>query len=373
MSYARGSGWCEAVACGLALASATLLAGACSSTVIGGGGGGGAGSTTSSSTSTSSLVSTTTTTASTTSSSSAAPLETPPGPSCAGGLSCQGISCCWAPVLAGGLYAMGRSTSGTDAYATGNAVELPEHSATIAPFALDAFEVTVGRFRRFVEAYPGSKPADGAGAHPLIAGSGWKTAWNTHLTDTREALVLHRRCEAQFQTWTDSAGANEASPLTCVTWYEAFAFCAWDGGRLPTEAEWEYAAAGGAENRLFPWGGTLPSAKPALANWKYGDVDPKMAAGSHPLGNGRFGHRDLSGSVWEWALDGWDDAWFSGGGATCTNCANLSTETQRSLRGGGWHDDVVDLRAATRWRGPPDSLYSDVGFRCARSYSGASR
>jgi formylglycine-generating enzyme required for sulfatase activity len=262
---------------------------------------------------------------------------------------------------------MGRSASGSDAFGGGAADEQPEHVVSVSTFALDTFEVTVGRFRKFTEAFDGTPPAAGAGAHPLIANSGWQASWNGLLPASQAALISGLKCSASGPTWTDVAGANENAPLNCVSWYEAFAFCVWDGGRLPTEAEWEYAAAGGDENRLYPWGAEDPSVNVSLANDKYSENSPFLAVGSHPSGNGRWGHRDLAGGVWEWCRDTYDTSWYGGGGATCTACADLATGSDQTIRGAAWGSQSVDLRAAARTGRPGSSRDVAWGFRCARA------
>jgi formylglycine-generating enzyme required for sulfatase activity len=257
--------------------------------------------------------------------------------------------------------------------------ELPEHTATLGAFALDRFEVTVGRFRKFVSAYTTwhdqrqkPRPNDGASG----TGTGWSAAWDSLLPSDATALATAvSQTNCANATWTSTVGNNESSPINCVSWYIAFAFCVWDSGRLPTEAEWEYAAAGGAENRLFPWGGNVPTS--ARANYKGAlDASPDMVVGSKPLGMGYFGHLDLAGSMQEWTLDYYDQ--YSS--VPCTDCAVLPpsnadfTTVMRVTRGGSWDYPGTELgtgdwalRAAQRNHyQAKNGAAAGIGFRCAR-------
>ncbi|HQP35407.1 MAG TPA: formylglycine-generating enzyme family protein [Polyangiaceae bacterium] len=292
-------------------------------------------------------------------------------PSCAGGLDCGGLSCCEATLVSGGTFPMGRSDSGADAFAGGDADEIPEHVVTVDSFRLDVFEVTVGRFRKFVEAFDGTPPSAGAGDHHGL-GAGWDPAWNGMLPATREELVKQvNQGPNAMPTWTPEAGDHERAAINFVPWYAAFAFCVWDGGRLPTEAEWEYAAAGGSENRLFAWGSDDPAANPNLANGWGSPLDsPFTPVGSHPLGNGKWGHRDLAGGLAEWVIDSYDESWYAGEGSACSNCASTKAGSDRVLRGGAWggQGNSFTYRAASRDPfGPSLEKNAYAGFRCARS------
>ena len=303
-----------------------------------------------------------------------------------GNLMCQSdgmlVDCCDSIEAPGGGFLLGRCGSAgagcSDAY-DGYLQDVPEHEATLSPFALDRFEVTVGRYRRYVEQYDGSPPVEGAGAHPAIAGSGWQSAWNDRLPATHDALIAHLQCpeNPQFEpTWTDAPGTHESYAMNCMTWYDAFAFCAWEGKRLPTNAEWEYVAAGGEENRLFPWGSDAPT--PAHANsllgkdtsgtWEEWNAMQFVPVGGYPLGIGRFGHMDLAGNMAEWALDAVEPDAYVTGTAPCNDCADLTPGPSgfRVLRGGNIHSRERDLRSAGRGLGEPHVQADGVGFRCAR-------
>src|SRR5258706_4854411 len=178
----------------------------------------------------------------------------PPASSCAGLAPTCGPTgsspCCESPMVPGGTFYRSYDI-GTDGMYTDMS-----YPATVSTFRLDKYEVTVGRFRQFVNAGMGTQASprgSGAGAHARIAGSGWDSSWNASLVSDTTSLVLLVKCDATHQTWTDAPGANESLPMNCITWYEAMAFCAWDGGFVPTESEWNYAAAGASEQRGYPW------------------------------------------------------------------------------------------------------------------------
>jgi formylglycine-generating enzyme required for sulfatase activity len=249
--------------------------------------------------------------------------------------------------------------------------------ATLSDFRLDTYEVSVGRFRRFVAEYSQSMIASGAGKNSSDAADpGWDTTWNASLPVDRAALIAGVKCNAPYQTWTDSSGGNENRPIDCVTWYEALAFCIWDGGRLPTEAEWNYSAAGGSEQRQYPWSNPPSSTTIDCAHANYGGLNPTATTcvlpgtgsangvGSEsPVGDGRWGHADLSGNVWEWTIDWYVVPYPS----PCTNCAERSPATFRVNRGGSFLGDAAGLLSSSRNITAPSDRVATGGARCARA------
>ncbi len=282
-------------------------------------------------------------------------------------------SCCTSPYVPGGTFFRGYDT------AAGTAFGQMTHAAMIRPFRLDAYEITVGRFRQFVNAKQGTQvapPEPGAGARTLNGTAdqgGWDASWNINLAANREALLGALRCD-RFATWTDAPGLLENYPMLCITWYEAMAFCAWDGGFLPTEAESLFASSGGNQQRAYPWSSPPDSVviDCSAANFG-GDNWPQTAcagAGAQavgttsPSGDGAFGQADLGGNAFEWVLD-WAKADTS---STCDDCAVLAPQTDRLIRGGSFIDGAVAARAAARsYSLPPDARVSYVGARCARA------
>jgi formylglycine-generating enzyme required for sulfatase activity len=253
--------------------------------------------------------------------------------------------------------------------------------ATVSDFRMDTYEITVGRFRKYVAAYPGNKPVAGAGKNPNNGSDpGWDATWNgaTYMKADQATLIAALKCSSTYQTWTDSPGSNENRPINCITWYEAFAFCIWDGGRLATEAEWNYAAAGGSEQRAYPWSSAYPPGSTAIgcANASYdcnnnscGDgttgcgLGDLINVGTKPGGNGKWGQADMAGNVWEWVLD-W---WYSSHPNPCNNCANFAVASGRVIRGGSFGNDASGLLAAYRSYNSPAPRDFDIGARCLRT------
>jgi formylglycine-generating enzyme required for sulfatase activity len=272
--------------------------------------------------------------------------------------------CCASPLVPGGTFH--RSYDG----ATYTDQSYP---ATLSDFRLDTYEITVGRFRKFLSAYSQNMIPAGAGRNPSNASDpGWDTAWNKILPADASALTTAVKCVATYQTWTDSEGPNESRPMNCISWYAAFAFCIWDGGRLPTEAEWNYAAAGGIEQRPYPWGAAGPDCSYANfggTNWPATACVPagtNSVGAESPKGDGKWGQADLAGNVWEWTQD-----WYAGpyGQAKCMNCANLTVNSigNRVLRGCDFSRGAPFLLASYRSARDPINRYSYLGGRCART------
>lgn len=239
------------------------------------------------------------------------------------------------------------------------------YPAKVSDFRLDRYEVTVGRFRAFVTTGRGTQdkpPLAGDGAHPRVMGSGWSMDWRGNLLTDSAALKTALKCNGQG-TWTDAPGNGENLPINCASWYEAFAFCTWDGGRLPTEAEWNYAAAGGTEQRAYPWSNPPGSTTIDASYAVYGGAAIAAVGTKSTKGDGRWGHADLSGNVWEWVLDWYVDPYV----IPCNDCAVITGGNERSLRGGNFSGSAAVLRAASRPHAAPTLRDNSSGIRCARS------
>lgn len=290
----------------------------------------------------------------------------------------SGESCCASPEVPGGIY--NRTYTNDGSGPTGES-----DPAAVSGFRLDKYLVTVGRFRQFVAAsVAGWVPAVGSGKHAhLNAGQGlvnsggvgyepgWDPADTLELATTAADWMTRLSCEPSFQTWTDGEGSDEALPMNCVDWYEAYAFCIWDGGFLPSEAEWEYAAAGGDGQREYPWGSTDPGMSslylisdcnyPPGSNACSGVVDI-APVGTGTLGAGRWGQLDLAGDLAEWTLD-----WYAPYVDPCEDCVYLTDFSYRVIRGGSFGTDTQDVFPQARDGDTPGSRNSFYGFRCARS------
>jgi formylglycine-generating enzyme required for sulfatase activity len=244
--------------------------------------------------------------------------------------------------------------------------------------------VTVGRFRQFVAAVvAGWAPSAGSGKHAHLNGGlglfdgstgsyepGWLSSDTLELEATTADWIARLTCEPSFHTWTDEPGANEPLPLNCVDWYEAYAFCIWDGGFLPSEAEWEYAAAGGSDQRAYPWGSAQPSSSLYIisdCNYPAGSTACTGAAniapvGTATLGAARWGQLDMAGELGEWTLD-----WYAPYVDPCDDCVYLTDFSYRVVRGGSFGTDTENIMPPARDGDVPGSRNAFYGFRCARS------
>jgi formylglycine-generating enzyme required for sulfatase activity len=157
-----------------------------------------------------------------------------------------------------------------------------------------------------------------------------------------------------------------------VDWWESYAFCIWDGGFLPSEAEWEYAAAGGDQQRQCPWGSTPPGTTNlyAIYGCNYGGVSGACEGlqsiapvGYASLGAGRWGQLDLEGNVLEWNLD-WASVPFA---EPCADCAYLTDvpNEDRVLAGSAFAS--ADLSSVPNGGNIPSHRNNDIGLRCART------
>jgi len=234
--------------------------------------------------------------------------------------------------IPGGTFVMGDPKGEPD--------EAPRR-VSVAPFRIMRHEVTNRQFAAFVH-------ATGHRTDPQRAGAGyvWTGRWR---------LVDGADWRHPYGPAAETAGDDAA--VVQVSQHDAAAYCAWAGMRLPSEAEWEFAARG-TDGRRYPWG-DAPPAQSGVRRANFGTVaccapDPSDGyakvgpVGRFPAGASPFGLLDMAGNVWEW-----------------TSNPYPPRPDQVSLRGGGWGNDPYCLRVSYRHGNPPDIGLDMVGFRCA--------
>jgi len=165
---------------------------------------------------------------------------------------------------------------------------------------------------------------------------------------------------ARYDTYLDNP-AYADYPVHYITWFEADAYCAWEGGRLPTEAEWEKAARG-TYNLLYPWGNTAPEDSVLNYNGKYQDVRP---AYDYFSGESPYGLLNMAGNVQEWVADWYSPDYYSN--SPYKNPTGPTTGTLRVLRGGAYWDSALQVETIYRFKHDPTSAGAQRGIRCVQA------
>ena len=233
--------------------------------------------------------------------------------------------------------------------------EQPVHTVHLDAFYMDMYEVTNAQFKVFVDANP---------------------HWQKYQVDAKVHGSAHGTYLAHWYG-NDYLTGKTNHPVVNVTWHAAMAYAQWAGKRLPTEAEWEYAARGGLAGQKYPWGNTLSYAD-ANYGWNVRDTTPvgRYAA------NG-YGLYDMAGNVSEWCLDAYNDDFYAVSENSRNPIAGWHTVqwlvenftrvqddifTGRVLRGGSWRYGARSLRVADRdWDSETTKAQDYVGFRCVRA------
>ena len=270
--------------------------------------------------------------------------------------------------IPGGCFQMG------DSFGDGDIYEKPVHDVCLTGFSMGKYEVTLGQFRAFVE------------------DTGYKSDAEKNAGDISGCWTqVHDKkgnWSGSYHSWANWRKPLEPEyhdpknnqPVSCVSWNDANAFIKWITGksgrnyRLPTEAEWEYAARGATTTRNY-WGNDSydvcnyantadQSFLPGGSNWLDKHECNDGYAFIAPVGQfkpNRYGLYDMLGNVWEWTADRYRRDYYAQ--SPKNNPKGPPTGDYRVIRGGGWYDDPVLVRVSNRYGHLPTYRFSDLGFR----------
>ncbi|HXU36244.1 MAG TPA: formylglycine-generating enzyme family protein [Blastocatellia bacterium] len=256
-------------------------------------------------------------------------------------------------LIRGGRFLMGADD--------GLPVEAPVHQVLVKDFWIDRHAVTVNEFAAFIR---------NTGYKTESERLGWSGVF-----DVRAG----RWMKVDGADWRHPEGpASSASPMepvTQVTWNDAEAYAAWARKRLPTEAEFEYAARGGLAQKKYAWGDELTPQNKYRANWWQGSFPDRNTGGDGFIGRApvgsfpanRYGLYDMTGNVWEWCADRFGENYYRVSPAD--NPQGPDSGGHRVIRGGSWlcsDNYCTGYRVAARNHTAPDTGLNNLGFRCVR-------
>ena len=303
--------------------------------------------------------------------------------------------------IAGTTYGMGATDN------EGRPDEYPQHKVSVAGFWIDATEVTNAQFSKFVDATgyvttaekkpdweemkkqlpPGTpKPSEDV----LVAAS---------LVFAPPAHPVPLDDASQWWSWKKGANwrhpqgegsdlkGKDNYPVVHISWFDAEAYAGWAGKRLPTEAEWEYAARGGVQDAIYPWGNEdIEKGKPKANTWQGSFPDKNTGwdrfqalAPVKSFASNQYGLYDMAGNVWEWCSDWYDANWYAAqkntnainpAGPGQSNDPMEPTVPKKVVRGGSFMCNASyckGYRVTARMKTSPDTGLEHTGFRCVSS------
>jgi sulfatase modifying factor 1 len=256
-------------------------------------------------------------------------------------------------LIRGGRFLMGADD--------GLPVEAPVHQVHVKDFWIDRHAVTVNEFAEFIR---------NTGYKTESERLGWSGVFDVQARSWRK---VERADWRHPDGPASSASPNE--PVTQVTWHDAEAYAAWARKRLPTEAEFEYAARGGLEQKRYAWGDQLTPQGKYPANWWQGFFPDRNTGGDGFIGRApvgsfpanRYGLFDMTGNVWEWCADRFGEDYYSV--SPGNDPQGPGSGEQRVIRGGSWlcsDNYCTGYRVAARNHTAPDTGLNNLGFRCVR-------